>query len=61
LFKSNNRNISNKEGESQPIWFDISIKPNLKLYKESLGEMGGMGGIGEMVKIVKMDVIEYYI
>ena len=31
------------------LWFDISIKLNLKLYKESLeetGRIGGMGGIG---------------
>jgi len=60
LFKSNDRNIS-KEGESQLIWFDVSIKPNLELYKESLGETGGMGEIGEMVEMVEMDVMEYYI
>jgi hypothetical protein len=61
LFKSNNRNISNKEGESQPIWFNVSIKLNLKLYKESLGEIGGMGGMGEMVEMVEMDIMEYYV
>ena len=63
LFKSNNRNIS-KEGESQLIWFNVSIKLNLELYKESLGEMGGIGKIGEIVKIVEMvemDIMEYYI
>jgi len=61
LFKSNDGNISNEEGESQPIWFNVFIKLNLKLYKESLGEIGGIGGIGEMVKMVEIDVMEYYI
>ena len=58
LFKFNNKNIFKEEGESQPIWFNISIKPNLKLYKESLGEISGIGKIDEMDEI---DIIEYYI
>ena len=61
MFKSNNRNISKEKEESQPIWFNVSIKPNLKLHKESLGKIGEMGKIGKMVKMVKMVVIEYYI
>ena len=43
------------------LQFDISIKPNLKLYKESLGEIGGIGGIsgiGGIGRIGGIGVIE---
>ena len=43
------------------LWFNISIKLNLKLYKESLeeigriGRIGGMGGMGRMGGIGRME------
>ena len=64
MFEFNDGNIFNKKGEFQPIWFNIFIKLNLKLHKESLEEMGGMGGMGGIDKMggmVEMDVIKYYI